>query len=398
VSSPATVCFYINYFSSYTGGPQVVRSLVQRLDRERFRPFVITNCLSPLTEDLTQQGIECEILPQVGSLGETAGVSVETRTKRLLNSVRGLAYNYEIYRVLRNQNASIVWARNIKGVLLTGFAARWLKIPVIWDIGMEKTSVGAIGRLHRLGFHLADTVVTEGDCVAPSVFPKEVCKRYENKIRVIKSGIPADRVDQICRLKLKNVRDAPADCLTIINIGSICERKNQRLLLEAVLPLMKERHDLRLQLVGPVVEESYNNALKAMVGEAQLHSRVEFLGWRSDVLELLVGSDIFALTSLVEGVPYSVLEAMYAKVPIVSTNCGGVPDVIEDGTTGFLAKDFEPETFRKGLRRLLGDAALRNQFGDAAFRYVNRHHTAEAWSRSYMELFTQILECSWREH
>ena len=389
---PKTICFYINFSKSYTGGPQVVRNLTERLDKNRFRPVVITNRESPLCDDLAKQNVTFEILRQSGTLGETGGESIRTPVKRFWNSIRAIGYNYSIYRLLRKHKADLVWARNVKGVLLTGFAAKALRIPLIWDIGMEKNSTGATGKLHKLGFRLANKVVTEGSCVAPSIFPASVCEQHKKKIRVIRSGIPDDRVETILKLKAaRNSETNDSNRITVINIASVCERKNQRLLLDAMLPIMREHENVELKLVGPFVEEDYKQLLEQMIADAKMESRVHLLGWRSDVLELLADADIFALASTVEGVPYSILEAMYAEVTIVSTPCGGVPDVVVNDKTGFIVHDYSPELFRKQLSQLINEKSTRNRLSQEAFRFVNENHTSLSWSQEYMKLLDELL-------
>jgi glycosyltransferase involved in cell wall biosynthesis len=388
---PKTVCFYINFSKSYTGGPQVVRNLTQRLDRDRFCPVVITNRESPLCDDLARQNVTFEILPQTGTLGEIGGESIRTPQKRFWNSFRAIGYNYSVLRLLRKHGADLIWARNVKGVLLTGFAAKILRIPLIWDIGMEKNSTGVTGRLHKLGFRLADKVVTEGSCVAPSIFPESVCEKYKQKIRVIRSGIPDDRVQRILDLK-SDARDKPEkDSVSVINIASVCERKNQRLLVDAIIPLMQKNENLSLNIVGPFVEEDYKKLLEDMIANAGLESRIQLLGWRSDALELLAESDIFALASTVEGVPYSILEAMYAEVAIVSTPCGGVPDVVADKETGLIVHDYSVELFRNHLEQLIESDSMRRTMSKNALAFVNDHHTSTSWSREYMTLFDELL-------
>jgi len=395
VAEPRTICFYINFFESYTGGPQVVRNLVEKLDRNRFRPVVITNRTSPLTDDLAKMDVEFVVVAPRGSLAETGGKSIAGATRRFKNSIRALGYNWSLLRILRKHNCQLVWARNIKGVLLVGIASKLLRIPLIWDIGMEKQSIGAVQRLHRIGFRLADCVVTEGNCVAPSVFSQATLARFGHRIRVIKSGIPDDRVSQIYQARqerpdLDAGQSSPP--VRIVNIASVCDRKNQRLLLQAVLPLLRKYPQVQLDFIGPIVEPPYEQALRAMVSEASLESRVRFLGWRSDALSLLASAHIFALSSKIEGVPYSILEAMYANVPIISTTCGGVPDVIADRQTGLLVPEYDPAAYRQLLDELIGDAQLRRNLAAAAHDFVLNNHTAEAWSRHYMRLFEDVLD------
>ena len=77
---------------------------------------------------------------------------------------------------------------------------------------------------------------------------------------------------------------------------------------------------------------------------------MEFLGWRADLAALYRRMHVFALTSINEGTPVSLIEAMAAGVPVVATSVGGVPDVIEDGVTGVLLPPAEPEALACGDR------------------------------------------------
>ena len=97
---------------------------------------------------------------------------------------------------------------------------------------------------------------------------------------------------------------------------------------------------IRLVIAGDGQERA---ALETLVTQLGLNEHVEFLGWRRDLAALYGGMDLFVLTSLNEGTPVSLIEAMAAGVPAIATAVGGVPDVIEDGVSGALIPPRQPE-------------------------------------------------------
>ena len=165
------ILFYINFDRSFTGGPRVVYNLVSKIDMERFHPVVVTNKPSELTEKLASLNREFVILEQHRAIGEDDGDAVRGGIVKRLSAMRHvLGYNRRFQTILNQHKCDVLWVRNIKGVLLTGVAARRSKVPLIWDIGMEKTSRGFMRLLHNVGFRLATKVITEGKCVATSIF------------------------------------------------------------------------------------------------------------------------------------------------------------------------------------------------------------------------------------
>jgi len=93
---------------------------------------------------------------------------------------------------------------------------------------------------------------------------------------------------------------------------------------------------------------------------------VRLLGWREDVRELLAAMDIFLLTSLFEGLPRAVLQAMAAARPVVATDTGGTAEVIEDASSGYLVRIAAPGEAAERVLRLAGDSTLREAISRAA--------------------------------
>ncbi len=383
------VGFYISFDQSFTGGPRVVYNFVTRIDKDRFSPLVITNKHSPLTEHLDQAGIKYVIVPQHPVIGDQDGQTVQGGLLARANAVGHVwRYNRKIQAILKEHKCDLLWVRNIKGVLLTGIAAKRRGIPLIWDIGMEKPSKGIFRRFYDVGFRLATTVITEANCVAKSIFTEHQLRTHAKKLAVVKSGIPDDRVAEI--ITARRDCNRTDDEIRIINLASICDRKNQAMIVGAVLPLVDEFPNLKVSFVGPSVEDDYTASLKSRISSAGAESNFEFLGWRNDAVKLLVASDLFLLASKVEGVPYSVLESMHARIPVVSTRCGGVPDVILDGVTGLTMEIGDEAGMTAAIRKTISDTDFSDQVTANANEFVLENHTAEKWCGRYMDLFEQL--------
>ncbi len=131
-------------------------------------------------------------------------------------------------------------------------------------------------------------------------------------------------------------------------------------------------------------------ALEARARELGIASRTNFLGFRADVNELLGAADVFALSSLTEGMSIAALEAMAAGLPVVATRVGGTPDVVEDGVTGILVPARDPGALAAALGPLLDDPARREALGGAGRERVRARFSLEATARRYLEAYDRF--------
>jgi sugar transferase (PEP-CTERM/EpsH1 system associated) len=152
-----------------------------------------------------------------------------------------------------------------------------------------------------------------------------------------------------------------------------------------VLPL---RPDARLVLVGEGPERA---AIEAVVRQHGLEGRVRFLGLRKDVARLLAGADLFLLTSISEGIPLTVIEAMAAGLPVVSTRVGGVPEVVAVGQTGLLAPAGDAAALA-GMVCALADNPLRRcEMGRLGRRRAEAHFSESQMHARYRGLYQEML-------
>lgn len=171
----------------------------------------------------------------------------------------------------------------------------------------------------------------------------------------------------------------------IINVAYMRPEKNHRILLESFATLTGSIKGVRLSLVGdgPLREE-----LEKFCKQQGIHD-VEFLGelpYR-EVLKQVANSDIFILTSLEEGMPNAIIEALALGKPVIATAVGGIPEVVKDGVNGILVPPKSTEHIAKALERLLSDSELRRKLGEAAAESVKDYtwsKIAEKYERIYM--------------
>jgi glycosyltransferase involved in cell wall biosynthesis len=147
-------------------------------------------------------------------------------------------------------------------------------------------------------------------------------------------------------------------------IGTACrliEAKGVRELVLAFAELKKEFPSLRLEVAGsgPEQEDLVNDAERCGVSEG-----VRFLEWVDDLRPVLRRWDVFALPSHEEALPVSILEAMAEGLPVVATNVGGIPELVEDERTGYLVEPRDVDGLRMALRRVVKDSTLRDRLGE----------------------------------
>jgi glycosyltransferase involved in cell wall biosynthesis len=131
--------------------------------------------------------------------------------------------------------------------------------------------------------------------------------------------------------------------------------------------------------------------LRAEANELNVANRVEFLGDRFDIAEILSGSHIFALASKWEGFPLSILEAMRAGLPVVASNVGGVSEAVTDGKTGFLVERGDVSVFRSRLHSLLDNPALRHKMGAAGRQRYEAAFTSDHMLRKTLAVYQMAV-------
>jgi glycosyltransferase involved in cell wall biosynthesis len=191
--------------------------------------------------------------------------------------------------------------------------------------------------------------------------PRQRCVLVEN-------GIDTDEYRRRRSLaEAKRRFGVPPDRLVVGAVGRLSEEKGFDLLIRAVDQLQRDGLDVELWVAGAGDRRGELEALSASLGCAE---RVRLLGYRGDTIELFQAMDVFALSSLREGLPNVLLEAMALEVPVVSTRIAGIPRLVRHGENGLFIEPGSVTELVGALSRLLRDAGLRARLAAAGRRTV----------------------------
>jgi L-malate glycosyltransferase len=174
-----------------------------------------------------------------------------------------------------------------------------------------------------------------------------------------------------------------------IIVARIDGRKGHQTLVTSVRTLTDLNVGVRVLVVGDGKDRASVEHLAQELGLAP--GIVRLLGNRSDIDALLDASDFFVLPSDVEGLPLSVLEAMAHGLPIVASNVGGIPEIIEHEKEGLLVPSGDPSALANAIRRLAFDGELRRALGDAARERANRQFSMASTLQSYQRVYESAV-------
>ena len=179
-------------------------------------------------------------------------------------------------------------------------------------------------------------------------------------------GLDLSRFGQCSRLKGEFRKEIGISQRTILigTVGRLAPIKGLSYLLVAISRVAKSfDHEFCLLVVG---DGELRRDLESQASALGIESRIRFLGWRFDLERIYADLDIVVLSSLNEGTPVSLIEAMAAGKAVVATKVGGVPDLVEDGKTGVLVPSKDPEALTEAILQLLKNDTLCRRLGEKA--------------------------------
>ena len=218
---------------------------------------------------------------------------------------------------------------------------------------------------------------------------KDVVRIPAAKAELIMNGV--DTVRFAPNLPAATTPWAGEDVFTIGTVGRLQDVKDQASLIDAFALLCARRPEqrarLRLAIVGdgPLREKLAQKAQDAGVAEL-----VWFPGARNDIPELMRSFDVFALSSIAEGTPVTLLEAMACGLPVVATKVGGIPEVVQDGVNGALVPASNAQALAAALETYIQDDARVAAHGAAARAGIERHYSVAAMVGAYTALYDRL--------
>lgn len=174
------------------------------------------------------------------------------------------------------------------------------------------------------------------------------------------------------------------DSPLVLTVARLVPQKGLSFLLEAARQVCDAQPDVRFAVVGlgPLLDE-----LKAQAERLGIAERLVFAGERDDVPDLLAACDLFAMSSLWEGLPVALLEAMSSGCSVVATQVGGVGDVLQSGKTGLLVPPSDVDALAAAMLACLNDPAASRMRGITAREWISSRYSMQAWVQKLERLY-----------
>ncbi len=357
----------------WVGGAEVLAArLARRLNHSYRFVFVCLDELGSLGEELRRDGFTVEVLDR------RPGVDI--------------GFALRLARFLRRQRVDLLHAHQYTPFFYS-LTARWLgwRVPVLFtehgrhfpDYRRPKRVVA-----NRLLLGRRDRVVGVGRAVREAIIRNE--------------GIPAQRVEFVYNgidlapyangsessAQVRQEMGVGPNDLVLIQVARLDYLKDHATAIRTLQRIAALRPEARLVLVG---EGPERDKIEQEVRDRGLSEHVRFLGLRTDIPRLLRAADVFLLTSISEGIPLTLIEAGAAGIPVVSTDVGGVGEVVERDVTGLLASSGDDASLANHVLRLAEDRALQRSMGAAGRQRAYRLFSEEQMHAGYLRLYREMI-------
>lgn len=308
-----------------------------------------------------------------------------------MNGPLDFAAQLRLQRLLESLAPDLLCAHGYKASIMGWWAARKMGIPIIGfsrGYTSESLRVDFYERFERWVLPRLDGII----CVSEGQKRRLWDLGIRNpKMWVVHNAVEVDEsgVEDQERLKAEALArlGIPDHMKVMVAAGRLSREKGHRSLVEALALLGDARPEWLLLICGegPCREDLEKQARRLGVLE-----RCWFLGFRQDIKEIFQAMDLLVLPSLTEGLPNVILEAFACGKPVVATNVGGVPEVVDEGVSGLLVPPGRADLLARAIEILLHDPDRRKKMGLAGCERVRRDFTFEAQAKKLQAIYHQV--------
>jgi glycosyltransferase involved in cell wall biosynthesis len=351
------------------GGETYLLGLVERLDRSRFEPVVLSFTEGPMVDKLRSLGISTHVI----------------HTEK--------PFDFFIWRkvrdFIREQEIDIVHAHGTRANSNLFWAAGKLKIPIMytchgWSFHPNQNAAVRKFRIWSEGFLTSRMNVNVCVSKANRDMGRKLFRNFD--ALVSNNSIDPEKFNP-CK-NYKNVRlelGISATAIVVVSVARFTLQKQPLKLISAFAGVCKKIKDVKLLMVGDGEQREKAVELLRHLG---LEDQVILQPFRQDVPDLLAASDIFVLPSLWEGFPIALMEAMSMGKAVIGTAVDGTPEIIEDGENGLLIGTGDMEkNLEEAIIRLCEDGAFRARLQQNAIKSIYSKYNVETLARQNEEVY-----------
>ena len=250
----------------------------------------------------------------------------------------------------------------------------------------------------RVDFHIRDNTFSRWKYSKVDLF---LCASNAIRKMLIGDGVPAERTTTVhdgCDLERVSTAppldvhqelSLPRGTPVVGNIAALVPHKGHRYLVSAAAAVVRDVPDVRFVIIG---EGELKSSLRRQIKEHHLEKHVVLTGFRADALSLQKSFDLFAMSSVTEGMGSVLLDAMELTQPIVATAAGGIPEVVVDGETGVLVPPRDATALAAAIVRLLRDPERQARLGAAARQRVRASFSVERMVQRILDAYDRLAD------
>ncbi|MDD8027233.1 MAG: glycosyltransferase family 4 protein [Acidobacteriota bacterium] len=368
------VVFHVDDSRNLRGGERQVLYLATGLEKLGGRSFIVCRARSPLDKEARKLGIETIHVP---FLFEGDILSAFLLARRIKAVIRRLGPG----------TLPILHAHTGHAAAAVHLAGRFIPALKIVHRRVDFRPGGSSASIRK--YQNADLVIALSAAIERILTESGVDGR---KIRVIPSAVDLAAFERSpdggIRKRLWGELNIPADALVIGSLMAMVPHKDPLNLIAAAEKVVQADDHCRFIIAGegPLLEIA-----RALVERLGMTDRIHLPGYRGDNADLLRAMDVFVLSSREEGLGSSIIEAMAGGLPVVGTDAGGIPELIEDGRNGFVVPKENPEALAQAILRLAGDADMRAGMGRSSYE-MSRQYSIERMAAETLAAYDSVTK------
>ena len=357
--------------------------LTAGMDRGRFTTTLIAGVPGRAEGDLAGlarfRGVEPLVVPEL---------------RRPMHPTRDLVALLKLVRIFRAERPDLVHTHLAKAGALGRVAARLTGVPLCVHTfhghvleGYFHPAVARIfGWIERGLARRTDRIVAISPRLREDILSMGIGQPA--RVEVIPLGLDLARFRTGASARLRETLGLPPGTPLLGIVGRLVPIKDHPALFQALGLLDGGDGAPHLVVVG---DGERRQALERLASSLHLDSRIHFLGWRDDLEAILVDLDVIICCSRNEGTPVALIEAMAAGVAVLSTDVGGVGDVVAHGETGWLVPPGDPAALAEAIRHLVAEPVQRARLAAAGRAVALERHGVEGLIRRTEDLYTRLL-------
>lgn len=356
--------------SSWRGGEQQAYNLVKfQHESDDVKPFVLTPQKSELSQKLTEAGIQQFNFSSAG--------------------IFRLKIAKEIARLCRQQKFDLVHTHDSHGHTAAVLSAAIFgnKTPLIIHRRVDFAVTPNIASRWKYNYHSVKRIICVSEMIRKITEP---AIRNPDKLRVIYSGVDPSRyanstTGNVIRQEYKISESA----LLIGNLSALADHKDYPTFLRTAR-ILKDRGDInaRFIIAGDGSEKS---KIEQQIKDLSLEDDIILTGFRKDIPAVMQSLDIFLMTSKTEGLGTILIEAFMAGVPVVSTDAGGIPELVMNEITGLVSRPGDAENLAASVTRIAKDPHLRKTLVERARNFA-KNFTYSSTALKTLEVYREVLQ------